>query len=159
MTTRSDIAMDAAATAHELELTRVFDAPRELVFACWTDPAHLAQWWGPAGYTPTGVEADAVEGGAWRFGMRDPEEGGEHWASGVYLEVVPPERLVFSFRWDPRENQPDEDTLVTITFADRDGKTEMTFHQSGFATVESRDGHTDGWRSAFDDLAAHVHKS
>ena len=151
--TRSDTAMSDAAT-HELVLTRVFDAPRELVFQCWTDPEHLAQWWGPAGMTPTGVDVDTTDGGAWRIGMSDGEA--EYWASGVYLELAPPERLVFSFKWDPREGQPDEDTLVTITFADRDGKTEMTFHQTGFATVESRDGHTDGWRSTFDELAAHL---
>lgn len=137
----------------ELVITKVFDAPRELVFSCWTDPNHLAEWWGPKGFTAPSVTVNVTEGGAWRTCIRDQAGDGEYWSSGVYLEVVPPERLVFSFAWD----RPDaEDTLVTVTFAERDGKTEMTFQQSGFHTVESRDGHTEGWQEAFDDLAHYV---
>ena len=143
-------------TARELTIVRLFDAPRDLVFRCWTDPDHLASWFGPAGFTAPSVTANAVEGGTWRICIRDAE-GAEHWASGGYVEVVAPERLVFSFRWDTGdERQQLEDSLVTITFADRDGKTEMTFHQSGFVTDASRDGHVDGWRETFDDLAAHL---
>ena len=140
-------------TARELTITRLFDAPRELVFRCWTDPDHLAKWFGPAGATAPSVTVHAVEGGAWRICIRD-SDGVEHWASGGYVEVTAPERLVFSFAWD--ESRESEDTLVTIAFADRDGKTEMTFHQSGFVTDASRDGHVDGWRGSFDDLAAHL---
>jgi uncharacterized protein YndB with AHSA1/START domain len=141
-------------TARELTITRLFDAPRELVFRCWTDPDHLAKWFGPTGFTAPSVTANAVEGGAWRICIREPD-GTEHWSSGVYVEVVAPERLVFSFRWDDQDGEP-EDTLVTIAFADRDGKTEMTFHQSGFVTVPSRDGHVEGWRESFADLATHL---
>jgi uncharacterized protein YndB with AHSA1/START domain len=149
--------MNDAKTERELVITRVLDAPRELVYRCWTEPEHLTRWWGPAGYSAPSITVNAVEGGTYRFCMRD-DEGGEHWASGVYLEAVPPARLVFSFRWDPEDGRPDEDTLITITFADRDGKTEMTFHQSGFGTDESRDGHEEGWRSTFDELATHLAK-
>jgi len=148
--------MSETATERELVITRLFDAPRELVFRMWTDPEHLAKWWGPTGFTAPSVEVDVTEGGAWRTCMRDSADGAEYWSSGVYLEVVPPEKLVFSFRWDPREGQPDEDTLVTVTFADRDGKTELTFHQSGFVTDASRDGHLDGWRETLDDLAGRL---
>jgi uncharacterized protein YndB with AHSA1/START domain len=143
-------------TARELTITRIFDAPRELVFRCWTDPNHLAKWFGPAGFTAPSVTAHATEGGSWRVCIRDAEQGLEFWAGGVYLEVVPPERLVFSFQWDPQGGQPVEDTLVTVVLAEHDGKTEMTFHQTGFDTVRSRDGHTDGWRETFDDLAGYL---
>lgn len=148
--------MNDAAATHELTLTRVFDAPRELVFRCWTDPDQLAGWWGPTGFTAASVTVNATEGGSWRTCIRSAERGEEYWASGVYLEIVPPRRLVFSFAWDTRDDQPVEDTLVTVTFAERDGKTEMTFHQSGFGTAASRDGHADGWRETFDDLGGHL---
>jgi uncharacterized protein YndB with AHSA1/START domain len=147
--------MNEATTERELVITRVLDAPRELVYRCWTEPDHLAKWWGPEGFHGSSITVNPVEGGAWRFCMRNAG-GEEHWASGVYLEAVPPARLVFSLRWDPEEDRPLEDTLVTVTFADRDGKTEMTFHQSGFVTDDSRDGHVTGWRSTFDDLARHL---
>lgn len=148
--------MNDATTGRELVLTRLFDAPRELVFRCWTEPGDLAKWFGPAGFTAPSVTVNATEGGAWRTCIRNAESGEEYWASGVYLEVVPPQRLVFSFRWDPREGQPLEDTLVTVTLADLDGKTEMTFQQSGFLTDASRDGHEEGWRETFEDLLAYV---
>jgi uncharacterized protein YndB with AHSA1/START domain len=145
--------MSDTATDRELVLTRLFDAPRELVFRCWTDPADLVRWWGPTGFAAASVSVDATEGGAWRICIRNPEDGTEYRASGVYLAVVPPERLVFSFAWDDQDgDQIREDTLVTIDLADRDGKTEMTFHQTGFLTVASRDGHAGGWREGFDDL-------
>jgi uncharacterized protein YndB with AHSA1/START domain len=146
MTTMSD--------QRELVITRMFDAPRELVFRCWTDPTHLVRWWGPKGSTALFVSVDLTEGGAWRTCISDPADGRELWSSGVYLEIVPPERLVFSFAWEGAAEP--EDTLVTITFAERDGKTEMTFHQSGFDTVESRDGHIEGWQECFDDLIRHL---
>lgn len=147
--------MGNTATARELVITRVFDAPRELVFECWTDPGHLAKWWGPTGFTAPSVTADVTEGGAWRTCLRDAD-GVEYWSGGVYLEVVPPERLVFSFSWDGDGQQPTEDTLVTVTFVDRGGTTEMTFHQSGFDTDASRDGHGGGWRECFADLATYL---
>ncbi|OLF15297.1 SRPBCC family protein [Actinophytocola xanthii] len=140
-------------TARELAITRVFDAPRELVFRCWTDPEQLVGWWGPTGVAAESVAVDVTGGGAWRIGMRNSADGAEYWCSGVYLEVVPPRRLVFSFAWDGEDA---EDTLVTVTFAELDGKTEMTFHQTGFRTDESRDGHIEGWQSAFDDLVRHL---
>ncbi len=150
--------MSDTATDRELVITRVFDAPRELVFRCWTDPAELVGWWGPTGFAATSVSADATEGGAWRIRIHNAADGTGHWASGVYLEVVPPERLVFSFAWDEQGEQR-EDTLVTIVFADRDGKTEMTFHQAGFVTDASRDGHVEGWRESFDDLHAYLRRT
>jgi uncharacterized protein YndB with AHSA1/START domain len=139
-----------------LTITRVFDAPRELVFEVWTNPDHLAKWWGPTGFTAESVTVKLGEGGGWRTCIRDNADGAERWARGTYHEITPPERLVFSFAWEEPKGTPGHDTLVTVTFDDRDGKTEMTFHQEVFDTVESRDGHVSGWTESFDDLTAYL---
>jgi uncharacterized protein YndB with AHSA1/START domain len=135
----------------DLEITRVFDAPCELVFAAWTQPDHLASWFGPQGFTCSAVTVDARPGGRWRACIRSPE-GEDHWMHGVYREVSAPERLAFTFAWEAQE----QETLVTIGFADLDGKTEMTFTQTGFPTAAERDGHHEGWTSAFDDLTGFI---
>ena len=138
----------------DLTITRVFDAPRELVFAAWTDPDQLASWLGPHGYTPSAVTLATRPGGAWRACIRSPE-GDEHWMHGVYREIDAPERLVFTFAWDT-EGDLRTETLVTIGFADLDGKTEMTFVQTGFPTAADRDGHDEGWTSSFEDLTGFI---
>jgi uncharacterized protein YndB with AHSA1/START domain len=135
----------------DLEITRVFDAPRELVFAAWTQPDHLASWFGPQGFTCSAVTVDARPGGRWRACIRSPE-GEDHWMHGVYREVSAPERLAFTFAWEAQE----QETLVTIGFADLDGKTEVTFTQTGFPTAAERDGHHEGWTSAFDELTGFI---
>src|SRR3981081_2563312 len=78
----------------EVVITRVFDAPRALVFRAWTDPQHLARWWGPQGFSNPVCETDVRIGGAWRIVMRGPD-GAEYPGGGVYREIVVPERLVF----------------------------------------------------------------
>jgi uncharacterized protein YndB with AHSA1/START domain len=138
----------------DLTITRVFDAPRDLVFAAWTNPDHLAKWWGPENFTTSSCTVRLEEGGRWRTCITDG--AAEHWASGVYHEIVPPERLVFSFSWEEPEGAREHDTLVTVTFADLGGKTGMTFHQEVFRSDAERDGHVDGWRQCFADLAAHL---
>lgn len=138
-----------------LTITRVLDAPRELVFEVWTNPDHLAEWWGPTGFTATSCTIKLTEGGGWRTCMRNAD-GAEYWARGTYREIVAPERLVFSFAWEEPAGTPGLDTLVTVTFADRDGKTEMTFRQAGFESVEERDSHRGGWQECFDDLAGYL---
>jgi uncharacterized protein YndB with AHSA1/START domain len=141
----------------DLTITRVFDAPRDLVFEVWTNPDHLAKWFGPTGYTVPSCTTKLVEGGAWRACIHSEAEGVERWVSGVYHEIRRPERLVLSFAWE--EAGGGHDTLVTVTFSDLDGKTEMTFHQAIFETEADRDGHEDGWRSAFDDLHDYLEES
>jgi uncharacterized protein YndB with AHSA1/START domain len=140
---------------HELTITRVFDAPRELVFAAWTNPDHLARWWGPTGFRTSSCTVRLTEGGQWRTCIID-DRGTELWASGVYRDIVRPERLAFSFAWETADGSRGHETLVTITFADRDGKTEMTFHQAVFESVESRDNHESGWAETFAALADHM---
>ncbi len=141
-----------------LVITRVFDAPRELVFKAWTAPAHAKHWMGPRGFTATRLEGDLRAGGCWRACLRRDENGDELWQGGVYREVVAPERLVFTFAWDGENGRRGHETLVTVTFAEHQGKTKMTFRQAVFESVEQRDGHQSGWASSFDRLAEYVAK-
>jgi uncharacterized protein YndB with AHSA1/START domain len=136
----------------ELAITRVFDAPRELVFRAWTDPQQLTRWWGPAGFSTPSVALEVAPGGAWRTCIRSSEDGRDYWSRGHYTEVVPPERLAFTFRW---EDEDSPETVVTVSFDDQGGgKTRMTFRQAVFASAEERDDHESGWSECFDDLAA-----
>jgi uncharacterized protein YndB with AHSA1/START domain len=140
-----------------LVIRRVLDAPRELVFAAWADPAQAARWWGPKGFTTISSEMDVRVGGAWRRRMRSPE-GSEHVSRGVYREIVRPERLVFTFCWE-HGGAPGHgpETVVTLIFTDLgDGRTEFTLRQEGFATVAGRDDHHRGWSSTLDRLADYL---
>ncbi len=143
---------NAVAEGHELVITRVFDAPRELLFALWTDPAHLMRWMGPRGFTATQLEQDPRPGGAWRLCLSQNDGSRHLWQGGINKEIVEPERLVFTFAWEDADGRPGHETLVTVTFAEQDGKTMMTFRQAFFETVEQRDGHHKGWTSSFDRL-------
>jgi uncharacterized protein YndB with AHSA1/START domain len=140
-----------------LLLTRIFDAPPSLVFKLWTEPEHLARWWGPRDFTVLSYEADPRPGGSFRFGIRSPE-GTEHWAHGIYREVVAPERLVFTTAWENPDGSPKQETLVTLSFAERDGKTELTLRQALFESVTARDLHREGWATTLDLLAEYLAK-
>jgi uncharacterized protein YndB with AHSA1/START domain len=135
----------ATATAErELVITRVFDAPRRLVFKAWTEPEHLVRWWGPRGFMTISGRMDVRPGGAWVRAMRAPD-GSEHRKCGVYREIVEPERLVFTYLSEDAGGNPAPETLVTVTFADLDGKTRLTLHQALFESVAARDLHRGGW--------------
>lgn len=140
----------------ELRLTRMFDAPRQLVWDAWTRPEHLERWQGaPEGMTVTLLEKDLRRGGRFRLCMRAPD-GAEHWLQGEYLDVVPPELLVFTHTWLNAAGQPGKETVVRMTFDARGQKTEVTLHQSGFASEAARDGHEEGWDSTLDRLAEYL---
>jgi uncharacterized protein YndB with AHSA1/START domain len=139
----------------ELVITRVFDAPRDLVFKAWTDARQAKNWWGPRDYPATHLEMDVRPGGAWRGRLRSTASGEELGLGGVFREVAPPERVVFTFAWE-EEGERGLETLVTVTFAEQDGKTQMTFRQTPFQSIEERDGHRGGWSSSFDRLADYV---
>jgi uncharacterized protein YndB with AHSA1/START domain len=109
----------------ELVITRVFDAPRELVFKAWTEPERLRRWWGPHGWTNPTCEVDLRPGGAWRIVMRAPE-GGEHPCGGVYREIKEPSRLVFTNIAMDGEGNPVLDGLTTVTLEEVEGKTKLT---------------------------------
>ena len=133
----------------ELTITRTFDAPASLVFEIWGEREHMRQWLGPTGFTCTSLELDFRPGGAWR-GCIESEQYGTSWMGGVYREIVPDERLVFTFAWEDGRDQPGVQTLVTVTFAERDGKTTQIFHQAPFVHEEARDSHVSGWNECFD---------
>jgi uncharacterized protein YndB with AHSA1/START domain len=144
------------ATGAELVLTRVFEAPRDLVFEVWTEPEHLERWQGaPQGFTVTSHEVDLRPGGAFRICMRSPE-GVDHWLQGVYREVIKPARLVFTHAWLDAQGNTGPETLVTITFTELGGKTELTLRQTGFQSAGSHDGHRGGWISTLDRMDAYI---
>jgi uncharacterized protein YndB with AHSA1/START domain len=109
----------ANASALEIVNTRVIDRPRELVWNAWTNPEHLARWWGPKGFTNTFQEFDLTPGGAWRFVMHGPD--GAHYQNEImFIDIVKPERIVFDHVSGPRFE-------VTATFAEQSGQTRITF--------------------------------
>jgi len=146
----------------ELTITRVIAAPRSLVFAAWTDPQHLAQWWGPRGFTNPVCEVDARPGGALRIVMRGPD-GAEYPMRGIFREVVAPERLVFTNIPVDQDDKPLMDGLTTVTFADQGGKTLLTLHTHavGLAPIAARmlEGMEAGWTQSIDRLEAFVAKA
>ena len=126
---------DASAVSdREIVTTRVFDAPRELVWKAWTDPYHVAQWWGPRGFTNTIQEMDVRPGGVWRLVMHGPD-GTDYPNKIVYIEVVEPERLVYDHGDDEANGLLFH---VTVTFAAQGGKTQVTM-RALFDTAAQRD--------------------
>ena len=120
------------------------------MFRACTDPHELAKWWGPRGFTVPSVEMDLRVGGGYRFAMQPPEGEVFH-LSGEFREVEPPERLVYTFRWEPPDPD-DRETVVTMTFGDLGESTELTVHQEGFATEGRLTLHEDGWSDSLDRL-------
>jgi uncharacterized protein YndB with AHSA1/START domain len=147
--------MTRSSAERELTVTRVFDAPRRLVFKMWTAPEHAARWWGPQGHDSMTCTMDVRPGGTWERRMRAPD-GGRYRKFGVYREVVPPERLVFTYMTEDSKGEVDHETLVTVTFEEVDGKTRLTLHQAVFETVELRAAHHGGWTSCFERFAAYI---
>lgn len=152
MAARAQDSASPPAAERELTMRRTFDAPRALVFRAWTEPQHLAQWSCPRGFTMIENRGELRVGGAFFAWMRSPQ-GEDHRMRGVYREIVAPERLVFTHAWLDARGAPGPETLVTVTLAERNGRTEMTFHQGVFDSVASRDGHEQGWTSCFELLA------
>ena len=138
-----------------LVITRIFDAPRELVFEAWTDPKHVAQWWGPNGFTNTIHEMNVRPGGVWRFVMHGPD-GVDYPNKIVYEEIVKPERLVYSHVSGPKFQ-------TTVTFDEQGGKTKLTMRML-FDTAAEHDkavkvfGAVEGAKQTFERLAEHLAK-
>jgi uncharacterized protein YndB with AHSA1/START domain len=143
----------------EIEITRVFDVDRDLVFEAWTNPIHLARWWGPQGFSNPICEVDLRVDGKWRVVMRAPD-GSEIPFTAVYREVVPPERLVFSsVAKDPAGNSVLEGT-TTVLFEDFNGQTKLTIRARAKALVPEAvirlGGMYEGWSSSLDRLMAEI---
>jgi uncharacterized protein YndB with AHSA1/START domain len=146
-------------------VTRVFDAPRELVWKAWTDPKYVMQWWGPKGFTAPFCEIDFRVGGKFRCCMRTPD-GQEFWNAGEYHEIVPLEKIVSSMYFsDPEGNKVDaaqygieheaiDGAYDVITFEDLgNGRTKLTF--IGNETMENAksSGQLEGWNEILDKIA------
>lgn len=144
-------------------ITRIFNAPRELVWKAWTDPQHFKRWWGPKDYTCPFCELDLRVGGTYLNCMRSPE-GKEYWGTGVFREIIPMERLVFTDSFADEHGNvvpathygmgPDFplEMLVIVTFEDQDGKTKMTLEHIGILSVPDSEGMQQGWSESFDKL-------
>ena len=143
----------------ELVITRTFDAPREIVFKMWTDPNHMAQWWGPNGFTNPVCELDVRPGGAIRIDMRD-SDGTVYPMTGTFREIVRPERLVFTAEALDQSGTVVLEVLNTVIFEEKNGKTTLTLQArvtkvtgEGVSYLEGMEA---GWTQSLERLASQV---
>jgi len=138
-----------------LVMTRVLDAPREMVFDAWVDPAQLVRWFGPRNIAATVDRMEVRPGGGYRIALRATDTGETYALHGAYREVVPPERLVFTWVWeeDCPTHVKDVETVVTVMFRAQGTKTEIVLHHATFDVPAMRASHTRGWTASFDKLA------
>ena len=132
---KNNMSITAVPGKQEIIMSRVFDAPRELVFKTYTDPKLIPQWWGPRDYTTIVDKMDVKPGGLWRYIQRGTD-GSEYAFRGVYHESLAPERLIYTFEFEP---MPGHVCLETVKFEDQEGQTKVTVI-SVFQSVEDRDG-------------------
>src|ERR1051326_8399110 len=154
------------ALEREVKILRTFNAPLALVWAAWTEPAHVAQWWGPRGFTNPVCEWDARPGGRIHIVMRASEEiakfigRADHPMTGEFTEVVPTERLAFVSTAVDDSGKPLLEALTTVRFAERNGKTEMVLHAhaKGFAAIAEQmlQGMDAGWTQSIEKLQEHI---
>jgi len=150
--TRNNVTTPAA---DELCITRVFNAPRKLVWQAWTTHGMLVHWFGCAAFSTIDPEADVCEGGQWRVVMRAPD-GTDYPAYGTYTAVRPIDHLAFTHQWEKQVvevNPANHRTQVTVDLYEEGAKTRMEFRQTGLASEDSRDSHIGGWCDSMDKLA------
>lgn len=145
---------------YDLTIERTFDAPRERVWEAWTDPEQVAQWWGPAGFTVPRSELDLRPGGSFHIDMEAPD-GTIYPDTGVFHEIKEPERLVVTSRaFEDDDGTFQLEVRQTVTFVDRDGKTELTLEAEVLAATpevaDALEGMELGWSQSLDKLAAFV---
>jgi uncharacterized protein YndB with AHSA1/START domain len=143
----------------DIVIERIVDARPELVFRCWTDPVDMSLWWAPRGFTNPVCELDVRIGGMWRIVMRAPD-GTEYPCHGVYQEIVPAERLLFTNIATDAAGVPVLDGQTTVKFEAADGKTRMTVRTGAVALVNYAaaylEGMEIGWTQSLDRLDAQV---
>ena len=167
--TKSKSNVATIAQEEDIVITRLIDAPRELVFKAWTDPEYIVHWWGPKGFTTPFCTVDLRPGGIFHFCMRTPD-GRDFWGRGVYREIVEPERIVYTDSFSDEEgnlvepahygmsrNFPSE-TIITVTFGKLKGKTELTMHHAVMELIPEREEMQQGWTEMFDRLAEYLEK-
>lgn len=144
------------AGGQQLELTRVYNASCERVFAAWTDPDKAARWWVPQDCELVSTKMDVRPGGGWHRRMKVPD-GTIIAKWGAYLEVVAPERLVFTYNSQYADGTTDPETLVTVTFEALSGnRTRLTLRHERFWSEPARIGHTGGWSGSLERLLLHL---
>lgn len=135
-----------------VQLNRTFSASRERVFAAWSDPALLKQWFGRPGTKIYEFTADVRVGGQYRLTMDCGH--GSNTLVGEYREVTPPSRLSYTWAWLEENGQPSAETIVTIDFLEREGGTEVRLTHEGLPSSESAQNHELGWTGCLEGLAA-----
>jgi len=134
-----------------LEISRVIEAPRDRVYAAWTDPEQLKQWFGPESVKTRELVADARVRGTFRWDIIN-SEGEEMTMRGEFRELQPDKKIVFTWQWEDDEDWENHVSIVTVELDDADGGTELRLIHEQLPNEESRDGHTRGWNSALDKL-------
>lgn len=167
MATHAGAKAGGSTADREIVITRVFDAPRELVFGAWTQPEHLLRWWAPRGCTTPYCTVDLRVGGKFHFCMRMPD-GKDIWGIGIFREIVAPERIVYTDSFADAEGNPvppsrygmslghPAETLVTVTFAEQRGKTKLTLRHAIPGQVLEREGTEQGWNQMLENLERHL---
>ena len=144
------MATDIPITETTLIIRRTVNAPRAKVFEAWTTPEQLKQWFAPNDTFLVPIAAvDLKVGGTYRIGMRPPDRETLHTATGVYREIKPPEKLVFTWSWEGEEPM---DTLVTVEFRDLGNVTEIMLKHENFRDMETRNKHSEGWTGCLEQL-------
>jgi uncharacterized protein YndB with AHSA1/START domain len=143
-------------------ITRVFDAPADLVWKVWTDPEHIMKWWGPKGYTAPAAKVDLRIGGGYHYCMRSAE-GQVFWSKGTYLEIIPGKKIVATDSFADEHGNlvpsaqmgmpglPDE-FIITVTFEEKDGKTIFTLIHENMPEGMMSDMTAAGWNQSFDKM-------
>jgi uncharacterized protein YndB with AHSA1/START domain len=132
-----------------VEIKRFIKAPRDRVYAAWTDPAQLRQWFGPENVQTHDLIADVRVGGTFRWDLTN-SEGEKMTCRGEYRELQPDKKIVFTWQWEDDEDWENHISIVTVELDDADGGTELRLIHEHLPNEESRDGHTRGWNSALD---------
>ena len=140
-----------------LQIKRIIDAPRNRVYAAWTDPAQLRDWFGPEDVQTEDLIVDARVGGAFRWDLTN-SEGEKMCCRGEYRELQPNKKVVFTWQWQDDEDWENRESVVTVELSDCDGGTELRLSHEQLPNEQSRDGHTRGWTSALDKLERFVSK-
>jgi uncharacterized protein YndB with AHSA1/START domain len=154
---------NATQTSEKLVISRVFDAPVEKVWKAWTDPASCRQWWGPKDFTCPVAEMDVRVGGKYFNCMKAPD-GKEYWGTGVYKEIVPLKRIVYSDSFSDEQGNVvpasyygmagdwPEVMEVTVSFEEQEGKSKMVLTHTGLPDKENKDMCEAGWNESFDKM-------
>lgn len=141
---KQSAARDQAIDDRVLRISRRLKAPRALVFKAFTDPMHLARWFGPEGVTVSDCKVEPIVGGTFRVSMRSAE-GNTHRVVGIFKEVSANERLVFTWAWLDDGDKPGHETIVAITFREIGNETEILLLHERFDSADTCSKHNQGW--------------